>query len=505
MTDLTTISRRTFGAWGAGLVLAAFAAGQGGPAWAAPRTDIVIGVRLEPPHLDPTAGAAAAIGEVVYANVLEGLTRIDRNGQVKPQLAESWEISPDGKTYTFKLRQGAKWHDGAPFSAADVKFTLDRARAADSTNPQKGLFEPIESVEVVDPSTVKVTLKRPTGAFLTNMGWPAAVILGQGSAAETKTKPIGTGPFKFEKWTKGASIDLVRNPDWTGTPVKLDKVTFKVISDPSAAFAAVMAGDIDAFPIYPAPENLEQFRADPRLAVVVGNTEGKTILAMNNGRKPFDDIRVRRALSMAIDRKAIIDGAMYGIAKPIGSHFAPQDPGYVDLVGKYPYDPSAAKALLKEAGVAPGTKFRLVLPPPEYARRGGEIIASQLKAVGIETEIVPVEWAQWLNDVFKAKNYDLTVISHVEPLDIDIYARDDYYFDYKNPAFKALIAELAGTTDQAKRLELYGKAQQMLADDAVNVFLFLLPKTGVWNAKLKGLWENAPIPANDLTEVSWTE
>jgi peptide/nickel transport system substrate-binding protein len=208
---------------------------------------------------------------------------------------------------------------------------------------------------------------------------------------------------------------------------------------------------------------------------------------------------------MAVDRKAIIDGAMYGIAKPIGSHFAPQDPGYVDLTGRYPFDVAAAKALLKEAGVAEGTKMRLVLPPPEYARRSGEIIASELKAVGIEAEIVPVEWAQWLSDVFKARNYDLTVISHVEPLDIDIYARDDYYFDYKDPAFKAVITELAGTLDPAKRVELYGKAQRMLADDAVNVFLFLLPKTGVWNAKLTGLWENAPIPVNDLTEVAWTE
>jgi peptide/nickel transport system substrate-binding protein len=337
------------------------------------------------------------------------------------------------------------------------------------------------------------------------MGWPAAVIVSPATAADNKTKPVGTGPFKFDKWSKGASIDLVKNPTYAGKPVKLDKATFKVIGDPTASFAAIMAGDVDAFPIYPAPENLDQFRADPRLKVVVGNTEGKTILAMNNGKKPFDDIRVRRALSMAIDRKAIIDGAMYGIAKPIGSHFAPQDPGYVDLTGRYPFDIAAAKALLKEAGVAEGTKMRLVLPPPEYARRSGEIIASQLRKVGIEAEIVPVEWAQWLSDVFKARNYDLTVISHVEPLDIDIYARDDYYFDYKNPAFKALIAELAGTLDQAKRQELYGKAQQMLADDAVNVFLFLLPKTGVWNAKLTGLWENVPIPVNDLTEVAWTE
>ena len=126
----------------------------------------------------------------------------------------------------------------------------------------------------------------------------------------------------------------------------IDKVSIKIIGDASAAFAALMAGDIDAYPNFPAAEQLDQFRADPRFKVVVGNTEGETILAMNNGRKPWDDVRVRRAVSMAVDRKSVIDGAMYGLAKPIGSHFPPQDAGYVDLTGKYPFDVAKAQALL---------------------------------------------------------------------------------------------------------------------------------------------------------------
>lgn len=474
------------------------------PAFSAPRTDLVVGVRLEPPHLDPTAGAAAAIGEVTYANVFEGLTRIDRDGKVKPALASSWEISDDGKTYVFRLRSGVTFHDGTTFSASDVKFSLERARGEGSVNPQKGLFEPIDKIETSDPTTVTITLKRPTGAFLFNLGWPAAIIVSAKSAETNKTNPIGTGPFRFSNWTKGASVELVRHENYWGRKVALEKVLFRVIADPSAAYASLMAGDVDAYPIYPAPENLDQFRADKRFTVVVGNTEGKTILAINNGKAPFNDLKVRQALAYAVDRNAVITGAMYGIGQPIGSHFSPTDPGYVDLTAQYAYDPYKAKALLREAGVN-DLKLRLVLPPPEYARRGGEIIAQQLKAIGIAVEIVPVEWAQWLSDVFKAKNYDLTIISHVEPMDLDIYARDDYYFDYKSSAYKALYAELAATTDETKRLELVGKAQKMIADDCVNVFLFLLPKSGIWNAKLKGLWENAPIPVNDLTEVEWVE
>ena len=288
------------------LALAGLLVNDVGQAFAA-RTDLNIGVRLEPPHLDPTAGAAAAIGEVVYANIFEGLTRIDRSGKVQPALAASWDIEGDGKIYTFHLQTGVRFHDGSPFNAFVAKASLDRARGQDSVNPQKSLFEPIDTITISDPRTLVVTLKRSTGAFLFNLGWPAAVIVAPTSAETNKSNPIGTGPFKFSNWMKGSNLELVRNEAYWGAPVKLDKVTFKFISDPSAAYAGLLANDIDAFPIYPAPENLDQFRADKRFSVVVGNTEGKTIIAINNGKKPFDDVRVRQALAYAVDRKAVID------------------------------------------------------------------------------------------------------------------------------------------------------------------------------------------------------
>ena len=475
-----------------------------GPALAA-KTTVTLGVRLEPPHLDPTAGAAAAIDEVVYANIFEGLTRIDSRGVVRPALAKSWTISDDGKTYVFTLHDGVKFHDGTALDAGDVVFSLNRARAKDSVNAQKGLFKAIDTVTAVDKLTVKVTLKHPAGNFLFNMGWGDAVIVAPESAAKNKTAPTGTGPFRLARWVKGDRIELVRNPDYWGKPVKLEKATFKIIADPSAAFASLMAGDVDAFPIYPAPENLAQFAADPRFKVVIGSTEGETILAINNARKPFDDIKVRRALSHAIDRQAIIDGAMFGYGTPIGSHFAPHNPAYVDLTGTYPFDPAKAKKLLAEAGYPDGFKATIKLPPPSYARRGGEIIAAQLRKIGVDLKIIPVEWAQWLKEVFKATDYDLTIVSHTEPMDIGIYARDTYYFNYKSAAFKKLMDELNMTTSEAGRMALLKKAQEMLAADAVNVFLFQLAKTGVWNAKLRGLWKNAPVQANDLTGVYWED
>ncbi len=475
------------------------------PAGAAGAEDrIRIGMVLEPPHLDPTAGAAAAIDEVVYANVFEGLTRIDRNGVVQPALAENWVVSDDGLTYTFTLREGVTFHDGSTFEADDVVFSFERAMAETSINAQKGLFEPITTVAVDEDKSVVVTLKQPTGNFLFNLGWGDAVIVAPESAESNKALPIGTGPFKFDRWVQGDRIELKRNESYWGEAVELEGATFQIVPDPAAAVAAMMAGDLDAFPNFPAPENMVQFEADPRFKVEIGTTEGETILAMNNGRPPLDDIRVRRAIAHAIDRTAIIDGAMFGYGTPIGSHFAPHHPAYTDLTGMYPHDSEKAKALLAEAGHGDGLALTLRLPPPSYARRGGEIIAAQLAEVGITAEIVPVEWAQWLEQVFKGKDYDLTIVSHTEPMDIEIYGRGaDYYFDYQKPEFTALIDELAETTGDEDRNAILANAQTMLAEDSVNAFLFQLAKHGVWDARIEGLWENSPVQANDLTEVRW--
>jgi peptide/nickel transport system substrate-binding protein len=471
-------------------------------AHAAPKDSIVIGMTLEPPMLDPTAGAAAAIGEVTYRNIFEGLTALDSAMQVHPLLAKSWTVSPDGLVYDFKLQPGVTFSDGARFDCSVVKFTYDRAAGPDSVNAHKSKFEPIASVACPDPLTAVVTLKRPTGAFLVDMGTNDAVMVSPVSAANNKTNPIGTGPYKLARWAKGDRVELVLNPTYWGPKPPISRVTFRFIADPSAAAAAVMAGDVDAFPLFPAPETLDQFRADKRFHVQIGTTSGKTIMSLNDARKPFDDIRVRRALAYAIDRKALVD-ALGSYGTPIGSHFVPGDAGYVDLTGAYPYNPAKAKELLKEAGIKPGFTMTISLPPPSYARRGGEVIAAMLAEVGITAKLAPIEWAQWLDVVFKQSDFDATIISHVEPGDIGIYARDKYYFNYHSPEFNALYKKYAETNDPAERLKLVGELQRKLSEDEPNVFLFALAKVGVWNSKLRGLWPNEPIFANVVSEMNW--
>ena len=255
----------------------------------AAQTDITIGMQLEPPNLDPTGGAAGAIDQVVYANIFEGLTRYQADGSIAPALAKSWDISTDGLTYTFHLNEGVKFHDGSAMDAEDVKFSLDRARSEESTNAQKALFAGIASVDAVDAATVKVTLSSPNGGFITNMAWGDAVIVAPETIANAATNPVGTGPFVFSNWVQGDRIEISRNDNYWGSPIALEKATFKFISDPTAAFAAMMAGDLDAFPGYPAPETLPQFAADPRFTVIGGNTEGETILSTNNKDEHFSN------------------------------------------------------------------------------------------------------------------------------------------------------------------------------------------------------------------------
>lgn len=473
-----------------------------GAAFAANDT-LTLGMVLEPPNLDPTAGAAAAIDEVVYANIFEGLTRFGADGAVNPALAKTWDVSEDGKTYTFHLQHGVTFHDGTTMDAEDVKFSLDRARAEDSANAQKALFKGIEAVDVVDAHTVKVTLSEPNGNFPFNMAWGDAVIVAPESIETAATHPVGTGPFVFKDWIKGDRVDITRNDAYWGENAALAGATFKFIGDPNAAFAAMMAGDVQAFPNYPAPETLAQFEANPRFAVIQGSTEGETILSTNNKSGALADVRVRKAIAHAINRQEIIDGAMNGAGTPIGTHFAPHHPDYVDFTGHSNFDPELSKTLLKEAGQENLT-LRLALPPAPYARRGGEVIAAQLRNVGIQTEITNVEWAQWIETVFKGKDFDLTIVSHTEPNDINIYANPDYYFQYDNKAFQDLIAKRAVTSDPAMRSELNKEAQKIIADDYVNGYLFQLAKTGVADARIQGLWANAPTQANDLTGVSWS-
>ena len=472
----------------------------------AAKDSVVVGMRLEPPGLDPTTGAAAAISQITLYNIFEGLTRIDERGEVGPGLATSWTVSDDLKAFTFKLREGVKFADGSDFESSDVKFTFERNAGEKSTNKRKSRFENMASVATPDPHTVVITLKEANPLLVFNLGESTAVIVAPETAEKNATSPVGTGPYKFVKWIKGDSVLLEKSPVYRAPDaIKLNKITFKFVGDANTQVAAMMAGDVDVFPRIGALETLKQFENDARFQVLQGTTEGETVLSTNNKRKPLDDARVRCAIAHAINRQEIIDGSEFGYATPIGSHFPPHHPAYVDLTGLRAHDPDKARALLKEAGYEGGLELTLQLPPPEYARRSGEIIAAQLSKVGIKISIENVQWARWLDVVYKQKNYDLSIVSHVEPNDINVYANPDYYFQYDNQEFRDIIAKADTTLDTKERYAHLQKAQRKLAEDCANGFLFQLAKAGVARRELKGLWRNWPMFVNDMAAVYWEE
>ena len=465
---------------------------------------LTIAQAVEPPGLDPTTATSAAIPRVVYSNVMEGLLRIDRSGKIVTALARDYKVSNDGKEYTFFLKEGVKFHDGKTFDADDVKFTFGRLMDAQKTGTvHPEYYKEIDSVEAVDSHTVKIKLKNVNSMFLFNLARPDSIIVSSQTVDKLKTAPIGTGPFKFNEWVRGSTLTLSRFEGYheKGIPY-LDKVTFKFIGDPSAQIASLKAGDVDVIAYDVSPENALLLEKDPRFKVLNGYTTTEVILSTNNARKPFDDVRVRRAMAYAIDRKALIEGAMSGYGTPIGSHMDPGNPYYIDLTSVYPYNPQKAKDLLKEAGYPNG--FEAVIKLPEryaYAKRSGEIIADMFSQVGIRLKIELIEWGQWIDRVFKNADFDLTVIGHAEPFDINIYANPKYYFRYDSPRFQEAFKKAEMEVDPQVRKDLYIACQRMITEDAVNGFLYTLPSLPTMKREVMNWWKDYPMTACDVTEV----
>ncbi len=490
---------------GALALLAAAALLAGAPVAAQrARDSAVLAMTLEPPGLDPTAGAASAIAEITLYNIFETLTKIHSDGRTTPLLAQGWTVTPDLRSWTFRLRGGVKFHNGEPCNAAAVKFSFERAADKASTNKDKATFANIERIDTPDAGTVVLNLKNGDPDLLFKLGQATAIVVEPRSAPTNQTQPVGTGPYRLGAWTKGSSVTLAR---WDGhrsaAGVKLRRVTMRFISDPAAQVAALLSGDVDLFPRVAAARSLQQFQSNRRFQVLVGGSRAKTILAINNKRKPLDDVRVRRAIAAAIDRQAVIEGAADGFGVPIGSYYVPGAPGYVDTTGLNPFDQAKARALLHQAGVALPLELTMKLPPTPYARQGGEVIAAMLAKVGITAKIENVEWAQWLSGVYGQKAYDLTVISHVEPLDFGNFARPNYYWGYESAEFNALWARVQATIKPEERNRLLAEAQTLVARDAVSAYLYQPTWITVAHARLQGVWKDMPLFVNDLAALSW--
>jgi peptide/nickel transport system substrate-binding protein len=475
---------------------------------AAPAENLVVQVATEPPGLDLTATPASATAAVVFYNVQEALVKVDRHGKLVPWLAERWNTS-DNKNYTFFLKRGVRFHNGREMKAADVKFVIDRAMNPETKHPAPANYEAISDIIVKDDYTITFALKTTTANFLLNMARQGSVIYPREAVDTLKSEPIGTGPYKLGEWVRGDRIVLVKNPDYhvKGLP-KLDRVTYRFIPDPNAALAALKAGDVDATMFGLGPEHIPDLQKDPRFQVIIGETTNDVIMAMNNSKKPFSDVRVRRAVTYGINKGDVVKGAMFGLGRVIGTNVDPLNPYFVDMSGAMPYDPAKAKKLLAEAGYPKGFEAVLkVAPQYYYTVRTGEVLADQLSKIGVKIKIEQIEWGQWLSRVWKDADYDLTIIGHAEAWDINNYAKPTYYFRYDSAEFQKLFQESETTVDDKARRELYVKMQKKLVEDAPVVWLYIHPRLVVAKKGLQGLWKDLPAGAGvtDLSEVAWVK
>ncbi len=464
-----------------------------------PGGSVTVSIVAEPPGWDPTVSTSQEIARVMYHNVFEGLVRIDRNGNIVPALASMWETSGDGLTWTFTLQEGVTFHNGDPLTPADVVAALKRAADPESGHTHPEYYEAIKNVKA-EGNTVVLSLSKPTSSLLYNLARPDSIIYQAGTTETQASEPVGTGPFKFAQWVRGSEVRLTKFDNYYGTPAYLDAVTFRIIEDTNAQLAALQAGDLDMVGVALSPENAIQLQDDPNIKVTEGSATTEITVALNNTREPLNNPLVRQAITHAIDKQTIVEGAMFGYGTVIGTHASPIEPYYEDL-NPYPYDPEKAKALLAEAGYADGLTLDFELPPYPFEKRTGEVIAQQLSEVGINVNLTNVEWTTWLERIFSAGDYDMTIIGHSEPRDIGIYGNPDYYYHYDSKKVQNLLAQIEKTSDEAEQLSLYKKIERTIAKDAVNVWVFSPPYLVAAQNNLYGYWQDQPIVAIDLTEA----
>ncbi|MGC9530314.1 MAG: ABC transporter substrate-binding protein [Candidatus Bipolaricaulaceae bacterium] len=468
-------------------------------------TELIVAVSTEPPSLDPTTNAAAAIDLLLHHNLYENLVQVDAHGELHGQLAESWELSLDGLTYTFHLRDGIRFHDGQAGDARAVKESFLRLLDPATGVPHPEYFRNLVAVETVDRLTVRLVLDEAQPAFLPTLALGDAVVVAPG--ADLASRPVGTGPFRFRSWQPGSRLVLERNLDYyLPRAAEVDRVEFRFIPDPSAQLAALQAGDVDMVAEL-APEVAAGLAGQAEFRVVSAPQNLVQIMAVNTARRPFTDVKVRQALACAVHRQEIIDLVSFGYGTPIGSHLTPALPYYADMTWVHPHDPQRARDLLAQAGLADGFTATLTLPENyPFHVRTGEVIAAQLRRVGLQVRLELVDWGTWLDRVYGQADYDLTVIGHVGRLDPALmltgYGADrrEYYFrrGWADPELERLLHLGGRPHNPEARKAIYTVCQYIIAREAVNVFLQDPHRILAMRVEVTGV-EVFPIYVLDLT------
>jgi peptide/nickel transport system substrate-binding protein len=467
------------------------------------KTDLVVGLGTEPDTLDMTVSSSSLIPIALLYNVLEPLVKIGPDGSINPLLAESWDVSDDGLTYTFTLRE-ANFHDGQPFTAADVKYTYERAMDPAQAHPFARYFSVVDQVTATDDRTVVVQLNTPSNNFLYNMGLRAGAIYQEGSVDSLADGPIGTGPFRFVEWQRGSSITVEANPDYWGEGPFLTEVTFRFFSDRDAGVNAMLAGDLDMMPIVLNPPRVAEFRDNPDFVLTELPSNELVWVNINHEVPLLQDVRIRQAMSLAVDREASI-AALNGERVLAGPHVPPPDPWMLQDSTINDYDPERARELLAEAGYPDGIDVVMRVPGTPKLPPVAEIVVAQWAEVGIRATLQVDDVAVWFEEVRdpERSEYEVTTISDVNPRAIHAFQNPEEWWHYYNEDLAQLLAEADSALTEEERTQKYEEAQLLLAEEMPLVWLWANLESAVFKPGLSGYTEMRIDNAADLTQVRW--
>lgn len=452
--------------------------------------------------LDPHVSTSAGKREILY-NIFEGLLKADTEGNLVPALAESYGSSEDGKVFTFKLRKGVKFHNGKEMSAADVLYSLNRCKDENLVSA----FDVIESIESPDADTVVITLKETSLEFLASL---TTAIL-PADYEKQETAPVGTGPYKFESRSVQENLIFVRNEDYWGEKASIDKIVFQIIENTESMIMALRSGSIDLC-VHRLAEEVKDL--GDTFNIIPTSTNMVQALYLNNAVKPLDDLRVRQALNYAVDVRALLDLTADGMGTPVGSSMFPAFGKYYlpELSDAYPYDAEKAKALLADAGYPNGFDLTITVPSNYLAHvNTAQILADQLKKIGVNVKINQIEWASWLSDVYRGRNFESTVIGFDAStltaramLDRFVSTSSKNMINFNNAEYDAVMAEAASCPDDAKQVELYKRAETILSEEAANVYLQDPAEFVVISKKLDG-YTLYPMFVMDMAAIHFVE
>ncbi len=442
---------------------------------AAARAQVLeVAVDASPVGLDPHRATAFSTFQIISGTIYEGLVAVDKDLRVKPGLAESWTISPDGKTYTVKLRAGATFHDGSKVEAADVVASFNRVLSKDIASPLASRLAAVEKAEAADPLTLVLTLKEPSAPLLISAGTIAIVPRSMEAEKEALQRaPVGTGPFKFKEWQPNGFVLLEKNGAyWRAGAPKLDGVKFNIVPESATRQVGLSSGQYSMLPNIDAATAM-QVKGKPGVKLEETLELAYSFVGVNASRPPFDNVKVRQAVNYALNRQEIIAAALFGAGVPGG----PLSPALKDWAlsvadfACYKHDPAKAQALLKEAGFTGPVAITINVLPRQDIRDMAQVVQAQLNKAGFKVELKNQELGQFIQD-WRNSNFDMFASTNAGSPDPDDYFFRTFrtggstnVFKYSDPKLDGLLDSARTMQSQPERKKAYDEAQRILACD----------------------------------------